>query len=45
MADEMDEEPFGKHHYRKINREDAIKKIQRLDQEIEQLIREYRKTV
>ncbi|MBZ5752640.1 MULTISPECIES: HD domain-containing protein [Metabacillus] len=45
LADEMDEEPFGKHHYRKINREDAMKKIAKLDQEVERLIREYRKTV
>ena len=43
MADEMDEEPLGKHHYRKISREEAINKIERLDQEIERLIAEYRK--
>ncbi|KKI89985.1 phosphohydrolase [Bacillus sp. SA1-12] len=45
MADEMDEEPLGKHHYRKISEEEALKRVERLDQEIEQLLTEYRKTV
>ena len=45
MADEMDEEPHGKHHYRKINQEAALNKIERLDQKIEQYINKYRKTV
>ena len=44
-ADQMDEEPFGKHHYRKISYEDAIEQIERLDQEIEHFLTEYRKTV
>ncbi|PMC40631.1 phosphohydrolase [Bacillus sp. UMB0899] len=45
QADEMDEEPFGKHHYRKMKVEDAIKQIERLDYTIEQLISEYRQSV
>ena len=31
LADEIDEEPGGLHHYRTIDRERAIKSIQRLD--------------
>ncbi|MDQ0229757.1 HD domain-containing protein [Metabacillus malikii] len=45
MADEMDEEPQGKHHYRKISKDDAIKRIERLDNLIEQLFIDLRETV
>ncbi|MCM3440072.1 HD domain-containing protein [Metabacillus halosaccharovorans] len=45
LADEMDEEPFGKHHYRKMKYEDAFKQIERLDYTIEQIISEYRQSV
>ncbi|MCV9886883.1 HD domain-containing protein [Metabacillus halosaccharovorans] len=45
QADEMDEEPFGKHHYRKMKYEDAFKQIERLDYTIEQNMSEYRQSV
>lgn len=37
LADEMDEEEDGKHHYRVIDDNKAIKSIERLDQLIEEL--------
>lgn len=36
LADEADEEPGGKHHYRQIDDELALKKIQQLDRMVEQ---------
>ena len=36
LADELDEEPGGKHHYRKIEKEKAIKMIERLDKMVEE---------
>ncbi|MFJ5714591.1 HD domain-containing protein [Neobacillus sp. NPDC093127] len=36
LADESDEEQGGKHHYRKIEKEKAIKMIERLDQMVEE---------
>ncbi|MGM0922450.1 MAG: HD domain-containing protein [Bacillota bacterium] len=37
LADEMDEEPGGGHHYRTISEKTALKKIQKLDEKINQL--------
>ncbi|MGD6794560.1 HD domain-containing protein [Metabacillus indicus] len=37
LADEMDEEPGGGHHYRKINEMTALKTIQKLDEKIDRL--------
>ncbi|MFS0881948.1 HD domain-containing protein [Metabacillus niabensis] len=45
LADEMDEEPYGKHHYRKISKEEAMIKIDRLDHKINQLLTKYRESV
>ncbi|KZZ83407.1 MULTISPECIES: HD domain-containing protein [Bacillaceae] len=45
LADEMDEEPDGKHHYRRISEQTARKKIQELDQLIEQRKRPLKRTV
>lgn len=39
LADEADEEPGGKHHYRKIEDSLALKKIKELDQKIEQWLK------
>ncbi|WP_066383239.1 HD domain-containing protein [Neobacillus mesonae] len=36
LADEMDEEEGGTHHYRKIDKEKALKMIKRLDQMVEE---------
>lgn len=36
MADEMDEEPGGRHHYRVIDQETALNRIKKLDQMIDQ---------
>ncbi|MEK4127357.1 HD domain-containing protein [Anoxybacillus sp. FSL W8-0382] len=36
LADEADEEPGGKHHYRQIDDKLALKKIQQLDRMVEQ---------
>lgn len=45
-ADEMDEEPFGKHHYRRIPLEEALHHVMQLDKEIDiHLMSEYRKSV
>ncbi|TYR78714.1 HD domain-containing protein [Priestia megaterium] len=38
LADEADEEPGGKHHYRQMDYDLAIKKIQDLDQKVDQLL-------
>lgn len=37
LADEMDEEENGKHHYRKITEEEAIEKLKKLDIKIKEL--------
>ncbi|WP_156289011.1 HD domain-containing protein [Oceanobacillus salinisoli] len=38
-ADEADEEPGGNHHYRKIDHETALQRIQKLDSNIDQFLR------
>ncbi|MFC0270976.1 HD domain-containing protein [Metabacillus herbersteinensis] len=45
MADEMDEEPGGRHHYREMNREVALQHIQKLDQKIDDYLIQVRRTV
>ncbi|MBS2970347.1 HD domain-containing protein [Metabacillus sp. KIGAM252] len=45
LADEMDEEPDGKHHYRRISEQTARKKIQELDQLIEKRNHPLKRTV
>ncbi|AZB44249.1 HD domain-containing protein [Bacillus sp. FJAT-42376] len=45
MADELDEEPNGKHHYRKISNQTARKKIQALDRQIEKRNHPLKRTV
>ncbi|APH03846.1 HD domain-containing protein [Bacillus weihaiensis] len=37
-ADEMDEEPLGKHHYRKMELNDALERIAQLDSDIEHVL-------
>lgn len=44
-ADELDEEPGGNHHYRKIDPELAAEKIKRLDRMVEQARLPMKKTV
>jgi uncharacterized protein len=39
LADEMDEEEGGKHHYRKISEEKALKMIKRLDDMVEEAMK------
>ncbi|WP_108671045.1 HD domain-containing protein [Peribacillus acanthi] len=38
LADEMDEEEGGKHHYRKLSIERATKSLERLDQLIDEIL-------
>ncbi|MED4455235.1 HD domain-containing protein [Metabacillus fastidiosus] len=45
QADELDEEPGGTHHYRKINKELAFQKICILDKKIEDDLLDFKKTV
>lgn len=45
QADEMDEEPGGKHHYRQISKELALQKIMILDKKIDDNLMNVRETV
>ncbi|WP_246188368.1 HD domain-containing protein [Metabacillus lacus] len=45
LADELDEEPGGKHHYREIDPDVALKKIQQLDEMIEKQLNPIQKSM
>jgi uncharacterized protein len=45
MADEMDEEPEGQHHYKQIDQDVALQKIKQLDQKVQPFRKLLKKSV